>query len=102
MLLLVQIESAATDPQQLDLVAFMQVVQDSARADFLLDEHFQVRVVRRARKSEVCRFFAGDAEDPNLTGNEIRVWRVVRRFDAMKIERTRQARLIADAADDEL
>ena len=76
MFLLVQVEAASANAEQHDLVAFVHVVENFARADFLLYEHFELRVVGRARKRKVSGFFTRHAENRNLTGNELNARRV--------------------------
>ena len=88
-----EVETLARDTEQLDLVAFVQIVKDFARAEFAFYEHFKLRVFGRTGKREISGFFAGDAENRDLTGNEIYPALVANRI---KVKRPRQTRLIAN------
>src|SRR5688572_9739887 len=88
-----EVVTLARDIEQLDLVAFVQIVNDFARAEIAFYDHFELRVIGLASKSEISGFFAGDAENCDLTGNEIYPALVVNRI---KIKRPRQTRLIAN------
>lgn len=102
MLVVVQVESRPADADQPDLVAFTHVIKHSARTGFLFHKHFQIGIVRRTGKRKVRGFFAGDAKNRNLTGNELNAVPVSRAAGGMKIEGARESRLIAHFANHEL
>jgi hypothetical protein len=94
-----EIEAVSCDVHQLDALTLTHVIDASAGADSMFYQHLQLGIFWRAGKSKKGRFFAGDLQNCNLTGDKLDS---VARFSAFrhKIERTYQAGLIANSGDD--
>src|SRR5215204_474579 len=89
----IDIESVPDHANQLDLIANAHVVNNRARANLLLHEHFNIAVFGCTRESKVSRVFAFNTQHRNLPGRE------VDRLTTMQIERARASRLLTNARD---